>query len=127
ARLTDNVDVTEGYATVNVNNPAKESYTEEELASETTRTDNEILGISTSAKEIKVQINGEEEQEQDEEGKLYNYYYKTINEEEYKLISTNTYYNETAVITDVEEGTIYKIKALVMDKEGNVTRSENTA
>ena len=127
ARLTDNVNVTEGYATVNINNPAKESYTEEELAKETTRTDNEILGISASAKEIKVQINGEEEQEQNEEGKLYNYYYKTINEDEYKLISTNTYYNETAVITEVEEGTIYKIKALVMDKEGKVTRSENTA
>ena len=121
-RLTDGYNVTEGYATCNIDNVAKEIYTEEELAKETTRAEYEILGISVASNEIKVQI--EEEQEN---ATAYNYYYKTINEDEYKLISTNTYHNEPAVITDIQKGATYKIKVLVTDNKGNVTRSENTA
>ena len=121
-RLTDGVNVTSGYATCNINNSAKETYTEQELAEETTREDYDILGISVGTNELRLQI--EEEQEN---AVTYNYYYKTINEEEYKLISTSTNYNDPAVIRDVEEGAIYKIKVLVVDESGNVTRSENTA
>ena len=121
ARLTDGINVTTGYANCEIDNPAKETYTEEELAKETQRQSYDVLGISVKNNEIRVQI--EEEQEN---AVLYNYYYKTINDSEYKLISTNTYYNDPAVIREVEEGAVYKIKALTMDEEGNVTRSENT-
>ena len=122
ARLTDGVNVTSGYVTCNINNSAKETYTEQELAEETTRENYDILGISVGTNELRLQI--EEEQEK---AITYNYYYKTINEEEYKLISTSTNYNDPAVIRDVKEGAIYKIKVLVVDENGNVTRSENTA
>ena len=122
ARLTDGVNVTSGYAIFIVENQAKETYTEQELAEQTTREDYDILGISTGTNELRLQI-----EEAQENAKTYNYYYKTINDDEYKLISTSTNYNDPAVIREVEEGTIYKIKALVIDTEGNVTRSENTA
>ena len=122
ARLTDGVNVTSGYATCNVNNEAKETYTEQELAQETTIGQYDILGISVGTNELRLQI-----EEAQTNAKTYNYYYKTINEEEYKLISTNTYHNDPAVITDVQEGAIYKIKVLVIDEDNNVTRSENTA
>ena len=108
ARITDGVNVTEGYGTCNIDNPAEEIYTEETMATNTTREEYDILGISVSGDEIRVQIEGEQEG-----AELYNYYYKTINDEEYKLISTNTYYNDPAIITDIEEGAIYKIKAVV--------------
>lgn len=122
ARLTDGVNVTSGYATCNISNISKETYTEEELAKETTRADYEILGISVNNNEIRVQIDGKEEN-----GALYNYYYKTVNDDKYTLISTNTNYNEPAVITDIQEGTLYKIKATIIDTDGNVSRSANTA
>lgn len=122
ARLTDGVNVTTEYATCNINNPSKQTYTEQELAQNTALKNYDILGISVNSNEIKVQI--EEEQE---DAMVYSYYYKTINDDEYKLISTNTYHNEPAVITNIKEGSIYKIKVLVTDKSGNVTRCENTA
>ncbi len=122
ARLTDGVNVTSGYATCNISNISKETYTEEELAKETTRADYEILGISVNNNEIRVQIDGEVEN-----ASLYNYYYKTVNDDKYTLISTNTNYNEPAVITDIQEGTLYKIKATIVDTNGNVSRSTNTA
>ena len=122
ARLTDGANVTSNYATCQIDNPAKETYTEEELASNTTRANFDILGISVNSNEIRVQIDAEQQN-----AYLYNYYYKTINDDKYTLISTNTYYNDPAVITNIKEGATYKIKAVVIDNAGNVTRSENTA
>ena len=122
ARLTDGINVTEGYATCNINNPSKSSYTEEELAQNTTLNTYDILGISVNSEKIQVQIS-----EEQTDAMVYSYYYKTINDDEYKLISTNTYHNEPAVITDIREGSIYKIKVLVTDNSGKVTRCENTA
>ena len=122
ARLTDGVNATSGYAICKIENPAKELYTEKELAEETEREDYDILGISVGTNELRLQI-----EEAQEKASTYNYYYKTINENEYKLISTSTNYNDPAVIRDVEEGAVYKIKVLVIDTEGKVTRSENTA
>ena len=122
ARITDGVNSTEGYATCNISNPAKKSYTEEELAKSTTRQDYDILALNISNDKISVKIN-----EKIDNAYLYNYYYKTINDEEYTLISTCSYYNDPAIITNVKEGNIYKIKVLVMDSDGNVTRCENTS
>ena len=122
ARLTDGFNHNEGYTTFEIINPAKETYTEAELASTTTREDYKILGISVSDNEIRVQINEEQTGAQ-----LYNYYYKTINDDKYTLISTCTYHDDPAVITNVTEGATYKIKVLVLNEDGTVTRSENTA
>lgn len=120
ARLTDGINATTGYASVTISNSAVKKYTETELA-KVTRANYEILAISTAENKIEVQIN------KNVEGKLYNYYYKTINDTEYKLISTNSYYDDKAIITDVQTNQIYKIKVLVTDSSGNVTRCQNTA
>ena len=122
ARLTDGVNASVGYATGNVDNPGKEEYTESEMDGNSTRKDYNILGISVTNKEIKTAI--EEEQEN---ASLYLYYYKTINDDSYKLVSTNTYANDPAVISDIDEGATYKIKVMVMDQDRNVTRCSNTA
>ena len=124
-KLTDGVNTTEGYATFNIDNPSQYSYTEQELAEDTTRNSYDILGISVNSNEVQTVIN-----EEQENAILYSYYYKNINEDEYTLISTNTYYNEPAVITDVIEGGIYKILVTALFEDGNsyaVTRSENKA
>ena len=122
ARLTDGVNVTSLYGTCNVINDAKETYTEQELANQTTRGAYDILGISVANNELRLKIN-----EKQEKANTYNYYYKTINDKEYKLISTNTNYDNPAVIKDIVEGATYKVKVLVTDEDGNITRSENTA
>lgn len=98
-KLTDGVNTTEGYATFNIDNPSKDSYTEQELAEDTTRNNYDILGVSVNNNKVETVIN-----EEQENAILYSYYYKNINEDKYTLISTNTYYNEPAVITDVQEG-----------------------
>lgn len=124
-KLTDGINTTEGYATFNIDNPSKESYTEQELAKDTTRSSYDILGISVNSDEVETVIN-----EEQENAILYSYYYKNINEDKYTLISTNTYYNEPAVIADVIEGGIYKILVTALFEDGNsyaVTRSENKA
>ena len=125
ARLTDGVNSTAtsvtGFATCIVNNSSKKTYTEDELAG-VTRAEYDTLGISVANNEIKVQIS-----EEQENASLYNYYYKTINDDEYTLISTSSKYNDPAVITGIQEGAVYKIKVLVTDKDGEVTKSENTA
>lgn len=122
ARLTDEVNSSTLYATFNISSGATKKYTEESLARDTTRESFEIYGISASDNEIRVQIEGEQEN-----ASLYNYYYKNINDEEYTLISTSTYYYDPAVIKDIKPGNTYKIKATVIDKNGRVTRSENSA
>ena len=121
ARLTDGVNSTTGYAICNINNESKKTYTEDELAG-VERSEYETLGITVANNELKMQIS-----EEQENAELYNYYYKTINEDEYKLISTSSRYNDPAVITDVKEGAVYKIRVLVTDKNGDITKSENTA
>ena len=121
-RLTDGVNATQGYATIIVDNPSEDSYTEEELAQNTTRSSYDILGVSVSNNELQVVID-----EEQQGATLYSYYYKNINEDEYTLISSNTYYNEPAVITDVVAGGTYKILVTTLDANGNVTRSENKA
>ena len=121
-KLTDGVNATQGYATFNIDNPSEDSYTEQTLAQNTTRSSYDILGVSVTNNEIQVVIN-----EEQEGATLYSYYYKNINDEEYSLISSNTYYNEPAVITNVTEGGIYKILVTAIDEDGNVTRSENKA
>lgn len=122
ARLTDMVNSSTGYVTINIVNSSKKTYTEDELARLTTRENFNILGISTSNNEIKAQIEGAQE-----DAYLYNYYYKNINDTNYTLISSNTYSYDPAVITNLETNAIYKIKALVTKKNGNVVRCENTA
>ena len=121
-RLTDGVNATQGYATIIVDNPSEDSYTEEELAQNTTRSSYDILGVSVSNNELQVVID-----EEQQGATLYSYYYKNINEDEYTLISSNTYYNEPAVIKDVVAGGTYKILVTTLDANGNVTRSENKA
>ena len=120
ARLTDGINSTKGYASVTINNSAVKQYTETEFA-KVSRANYEVLGVSASSSKIEVQI------DQNTEGRLYNYYYKKINDSDYKLVATNSYYDDKAVITDVEANEIYKIKVLVTDKSGNVTRCQNTA
>lgn len=122
ARLTDGVNTTTGYAVCTVTNSAKQTYTDDELAKQTNLGTFNILGISSSENEIKVQIDSEQQKSE-----TYNYYYKTINDDEYKLISTNSYYNQTAIITNIKKGNIYSIKVIVTDENGNKTRSQNTA
>ena len=124
-KLTDGVNTTEGYAAFNIDNPSKDSYTEQELAEDITRNSYDILGVSVNNNKVETVIN-----EEQENAILYSYYYKNINEDKYTLISTNTYYNEPAVITDVKEGGIYKILVTALFEDGNsyaVTRSENKA
>ena len=124
-KLTDGVNATEGYATFNIDNPSQDSYTEQELAEDTTRSSYNILGVSVNNDVVETVIN-----EEQENAILYSYYYKNINEDEYTLISTNTYCNEPAVITDVIEGGIYKILVTALFEDGNsyaVTRSKNKA
>ena len=84
ARLTDGINSTTGYASITINNSAVKEYTETEFA-KITRSNYEILGVSATSNKIEVQINT------NAEGALYNYYYKTINDTSYKLITTNTY------------------------------------
>ena len=120
ARLTDGINSSTGYASVTISNSSKKQYTETEFAN-VTRSSYEILAVSAQSNKIEVKIN------KDVEGKLYNYYYKTINDTDYKLISTNSYYSDNAIITDVQTNQIYKIKVLVTDSSGNVTRCQNTA
>lgn len=122
AKLTDGINATQGYATFNIDNPSQEKYTEEALAQNTTRSYYDILGVSITNDELQVVIN-----EEQEGATLYSYYYKNINDNEYTLISSNSNYNEPAVITNVKEGGIYKILVTTLDKEGNVSRSENKA
>ena len=122
AKLTDTISLSEHYATLNITNSASKTYNTNTLATNTTRSNFDILGVSTSNNEIRVQIDGEKTG-----ASIYNYYYKNINEDNYKLISSSTYWYDTAVITDVTQGSIYQIKATYTDDSGNVYRSQNTA
>ena len=121
-RLTDDVNSTAGYATLNIKNTSQKTYTIDELAKNTTRANFDILALKTSNNEIRVQIDGEKD-----DTSLYNYYYKTTNDDEYTLISTNTYGYDPAVITNVKEGVTYQIKATTVSSAGKVSRSKNTA
>lgn len=122
AKLTDTVNLSEHYATLNITNSSAKTYTPSTLANNTTRSNFDILGVSCANNEIRVQIDGEKSG-----AKLYNYYYKNINDDDYTLISSSTYWYDTAVITDVTQGTIYQIKATYTDDSGKVYRSQNTA
>lgn len=120
ARLTDGINSTTGYASITINNSAVKEYSEAEFA-KITRSNYEVLGVSATSNKIEVQIN------KNAEGALYNYYYKTINDTSYKLITTNTYYDDKATIMGLTSNQVYKIKVLVTDDKGNVTRCQNTA
>lgn len=120
ARLTDGINSTTGYASITINNSAVKEYSEAEFA-KITRSNYEVLGVSATSNKIEVQIN------KNAEGALYNYYYKTINDTNYKLMATNTYYDDKATVTGLTANQVYKIKVLVTDTEGNITRCQNTA
>ena len=121
-KLTDEYNVSQSHATININDGMQGTYSESALTSSTTRGNFQIYGISSAENEIRVQIEGEQPN-----GSLYTYYYKNINDNDYTIISTNTYYYDQAVIRDVVPNGIYKIKAVVKDTSGNLKRSENTA
>ena len=121
ARLTDGVNSSKGYASSTISNVAVKGYSDTEFA-KVERASYEILAISTSSNKMEVQIN-----KKIEGASLYNYYYKNINDDSYKLISSNTYYDDKVTITDIKANQTYKIKVLVINSEGKVTRCENTA
>ena len=119
SRLTDGVNTSINIS-LTISNSAKKDYTETEL-SKIEKKQYNILGVQVNKNTIKVQIDKEVS-----EAISYQYYYKTLADSNYKLAITNTYYNDSATITDLEENTIYKIKIVAVDKSGRSTTSQNS-
>lgn len=119
SRLTDGVNTSINIS-LTISNSAKKDYTETEL-SKIEKKQYNILGVQVNKNTIKVQIDKEVS-----EAISYQYYYKTLADSNYKLAITNTYYNDSATITDLEENTIYKIKIVAVDKSGRTTTSQNS-
>lgn len=141
ARIYDGVNGAKTYSNLEIINQAKKTYTEEEMAQVSyAAATYDILTYSAKPEGFNVNI------EKEITGvSQYNYYAKANGENEYKLISTSTNWNDPADVTNellqklgkqekdmLKENETYKVKVLTLtlDQAGNIsntTKCVNTA
>ena len=133
ARIYDGINGSEEYYTKEIKNNAKKTYTEKELAQiEYQVPTYDILAYEAKEDGLKVGI------EQEITGiKQYDYYAKSSIEDEYKLISTSTNWNDKAEVTNemleklgkdqLKANETYKVKVLMQTEAGKITQCLNTA
>lgn len=141
ARIHDGVNGAKTYNKLEIINPAKKTYTEEEMAGVSyAAVTYDILTYNVKPDGFKVDI-----EKEIAGASQYNYYAKASSENEYKLISTSTNWNDPADVSNellqklgrqesdmLKENETYKVKVLTLtlDQIGkitNTTKCVNTA
>lgn len=133
ARVTDEVNGAKVYYNYEIKNPAKKTYTDTELAQLKYAVPTiDILAYEVGEDKIKVDV-----QREITGTETYDYYAKSSEESEYKLISTSTNWNDMANVSnkwlkalnkeELKPGIIYKVKVLLRATDGTVTQCLNTA
>lgn len=132
ARVYDGTNGAQTYTYSIVNNAVK-TYTEQEMAAVSYGASTyDILTYETGTDSFKVDI------EKEISGvETYNYYAKSNDEDQYKLISTSTNWSDQADISnalldvlgkdELDSNQTYKVKVLTLDSNNNVTKCLNTA
>lgn len=133
ARVTDGSNGAKFFYNCEIKNPAKKTYTDTELAQLKYAVPTfDILAYEVGEDKIKVDI-----QKEITGTETYDYYAKSSDESEYKLISTSTNWNDMADVSnkwlkalnkeELKPGITYKVKVLVRATDGTVTQCLNTA
>lgn len=133
ARVTDEVNGAKVYYNYEIKNPAKKTYTDTELAQLKYAVPTiDILAYEVGEDKIKVDV-----QREITGTETYDYYAKSSDESEYKLISTSTNWNDMANVSnkwlkalnkeELKPGITYKVKVLLRATDGTVTQCLNTA